>query len=203
MKALLGTRNPARGALKSTGNRRGEGASPTNVILAAQGGLKEKKLRERLVSLVKERGLEYGIIVRRMGNPYLIPASSDLMSSAMRIMGGGGQSPGLESALAAYRIYPDGREEVVRNVAFDDVDVSSFRDIVAASDASSSVTLPYTREGMSAIAERLAAIFGSASASAPVITVVTPDLLFEEITLKRPGDDVPKPPVAEHPYFAR
>ncbi|MFA4946889.1 MAG: metallopeptidase TldD-related protein [Candidatus Krumholzibacteriia bacterium] len=203
LKALLGTRNPARGALKSTGNRRGEGASPTNVILTAQGGLKEKKLREKLLSLVKERGLEYGVIVRRMGNPYLIPASGDLMASAMRIMGGGGQGEGIEGALAAYKIYPDGREEVVRNVAFDEVGVSSFKDVVAASDAPAAVTFPYTRGGMSAMAERLAAIFGAASAGPPLITVVTPDLLFEEITLKKPGGDVPKPPIAQHPYFAR
>jgi predicted Zn-dependent protease len=202
LKALLGTRNPARAALKSTGNRRGEGASPTNVILTAQGGMKEKKLREKLLSLVKERGLEYGVVVRRIGNPYLIPASGDLMVSAMR-MGMGGQGGGVESALAVYKIYPDGREEAARNVAFDEVDVSSFKDIVAVSDAPAVVTLPYARAGMSAMAERLAGIFGAAGGGPPVISVVTPDLLFEEITLKKPGGDMPKPPIAQHPYFAK
>jgi hypothetical protein len=31
--------------------------------------------------------------------------------------------------------------------------------------------------------------------------VVTPALLFEDLTLKKPTGEIPNPPVANHPFF--
>lgn len=203
LKSLLATRNPARGALQSTGNRRGEGPAPSNVILTAQGGLKDQQLREKLLALVKERGLEYGIILRRISDPVLCPEEVDPMAAIMRMARGGGQESKTETALWVVKLHPDGREEPLRNVQISDLGVGAFKDIVATSAASQVVTMPWERDSPFAGLGALATMFGAATAVPPLVSVASPALLFEEVTLKKPEGEMSKPPLMAHPYFAR
>ena len=36
---------------------------------------------------------------------------------------------------------------------------------------------------------------------ATVVSFVVPSLLFEDVTLTKPRGEIPKPPVAKHPFF--
>src|SRR5258708_38490607 len=67
LKTLLSTRTPVRSVVKSSGSRRGWGASPSNLFLNSQTSVSAQKLRDDLMSRVKDRGLPYGIVVRRVG----------------------------------------------------------------------------------------------------------------------------------------
>lgn len=194
LKTLLTTRNPVRGVPNSTGNRRNMGPAPSNLFVRAKNGMNRDEIKTELLSLVEERGLDYGIIVRRLGNPHLkLPGdrSSDFM------MPGSRQRTRIEPAILAYKVLPDGREEPIRKVTLSGVSESSFRDIVAASDTAEVYDMEFRRP------PRMSASFfmmgGGGSMEAPLMSLVTPSLLFEDLTLKRPAEDIPRPPVTPPP----
>jgi len=70
LKTLLVTRNPVRGVTRSTGNHREFGAAPNNLFFMTRSGLSDAALKEKLLSLVQQRAKPYGIVVRRLRNPF-------------------------------------------------------------------------------------------------------------------------------------
>ena len=66
LKTLLTSRDPVRGIEHSTGSRHAGQAAPTNIIVTADNGLSAADLRSKLMELVKQRNLPYGILVRRL-----------------------------------------------------------------------------------------------------------------------------------------
>ncbi len=187
LRTLLSTRNPVRGVLASSGSRRAGGPAPTNLFLAPQPGLEAAELRAELIALVEERELEFGIIARR------IAGSTGRIARGRGARGPSGPGGRVQiSGLVAYRVFPDGREELVRPMEATGVSEADFRDIVA---ASAELTVD---SGM---------FFNTRSASPamagfqrPVLTsVVVPSLLFEDVTLRRPTGNIPRPPEVPHP----
>jgi predicted Zn-dependent protease len=106
LKTLLTSRSPVRGILQSTGNMRVGGVMPSNLFVNASKTSSAEDLRKQLIDLVTTRGLEFGMIVRRLSGT---------------------------TAIEAARIYPDGHEEPVRDARITDVNAASFKDILAVS----------------------------------------------------------------------
>lgn len=194
LKTLLATRSPVAGVLNSTGNRRSAGPAPSNLIVVPRGGMSREELREELLALVQERGLDFGIIVRRLGNPQM--TQSRERRFAFMLPGESGRS-NLEPVTLAFKLFPDGREELIRKAELLGLSESSFREIVAASEtltAYHATHRPRMRFGLSSL------IFpGSGAMSSPVVSLVVPQLLFEDVTLKRPTGDVPHLPLIAQP----
>lgn len=180
LKTLLTTRNPVRGIGQSTGHRRGSGPAPSNLIVTAENGLTSAELREKFIGMLKSQGKEYGILVRSVG------------ASPSR-----GQEPTLGPILA-YKVFPDGREELIRSVEIAGLNVQSFKEIVAATKEQTVYSAPF-RGSTTA----MAAFSMVTSASDRIVSFVVPSLLFEDVTVKKISGEIPKPPVAKHPYFDR
>ena len=199
LKTLLTTRNPVRGIDGSTGNRRGSGPQPSNLVMTNKRGMTPEELYDELRLLMEEREAEYGIVVRRLGNSGLRPASSS--SFTISFGGPGAGQSNVADALVAYRFYPDGREELLRTVEFAGIGDSVFKEIVAASDSN---TL-YTRGGLSGFPSGVVMMAGGGVGLSPssgqTVTLSVPDLLFEEMSVRNPTGNLPHPPVADHPFF--
>ena len=196
VKQVLTTRVPVRGFPESSGNRRGEGAAPSNLIVTSTNGLSDADLKSRLIGLVKDRGLEYGIIVRELGSA---PVNREDPSEMMREMRGRGAG---RSIFRAYRVYPDGREELVRSARLMDLTAESFKDIVATSSTATVLhrgTLSFGNFPFSPSMEMLESLGESASASLPLTSYVVPSLLFEDISLERGAGEQPRPPLSPPP----
>ncbi len=185
LKTLLATRNPVPGVPASNGSRRSAGPAPSNLLIVPQAGLEPDEIRSELLALVQERELEFGIAVRHIGNP------QGRISSVRRGPRGSGEQVQI-GPVVAYKIFPDGREELIRQADLVGLTESSFRDIVAVSQASSVHTTTFTA--------------GSASFSgftslrrSSIASLVVPSLLFEDITLRRPRGNIPRLPVVPHP----
>ncbi len=196
LKTLLSTRTPVRGISASSGNRRGGGAIPSNLVFSGTGGRSDPQLRQELIELVKERELEFGVIVRRVANPILTIMDDPMASMILFVGGRGGESA--QSVIAAYKLYPDGHEELVRNLQVSDLDTSTFKEIVAISEQPTVTTIPFQPPSSAR-----SMFSGPPLGGTPVISLVTPSLLFEDMTLKKPSGEIPKPPVASHPAFAK
>lgn len=195
LKTLLTTRNPIPGIDKSTGNRRGEGPLPSNLVLTSNRAMTREELDDEFAQLIAERGAEYGVVVRRLGNPSLQFSSSFSMEAMLARSRG--QSP-VHTASLAYKVYPDGREELIPRAELVAVTDAAFKDIVGVSDTSTLYSFTHNASGGLLPSSILGASMGS-----PVVTVSTPDLLFEEVTIRKPSGNVPHLPVAAHPSFDR
>ena len=55
---------------------------------------------------------------------------------------------------------------------------------------------------LGATAKRSRAVYG-APRHDTIGTIVVPDLLFEEVTLRKPLSNSPRPPVLAHPFFEK
>jgi hypothetical protein len=103
----------------------------------------------------------------------------------------GGGKP-VSSPLLAYRVYPDGREELVRGLRFRGVNVRSFRDIVAAGD--SERMFSYVGNGVSLPGLNTGGYVAGH-------TVVAPSVLFEDMELEKREEDFPKLPLVPSPVL--
>lgn len=83
--------------------------------------------------------------------------------------------------LEAIRVYADGREEAVRGLRFAPVAFGSFKDIVETSEERTLHS--YRAEG------------------GPVVSVIVPDMVFEELEIQKITDIAQKPPVVASPLL--
>ena len=61
----------------------------------------------------------------------------------------------VEPAILAYKVFADGREELLRNVEIAGMNVTLFKDILAAGREPSVVTIPFRSRGVAERADRL------------------------------------------------
>jgi len=188
LKTLLATRDPVRTVPHSTGSRRGWGPVPSNLFMTSEKSLSSDELRKELLRRAKDRGLDYAIVVRRVGGG----AAASFMKIVMRMAQQGGQTG--SSLAEVYKLTPDGHEELVQGVEIAEMTPASFKDIVAVGDA----PVVYTDEFI----PRIGALFSlgiSASADVPVVSCVVPPLLFDDVSLVRSQGPFPNPPISPSP----
>ena len=100
----------------------------------------------------------------------------------------------MEGAILAYKVFPDGREELIRNAELLGITEATFKDIVATSKTQTGYSAPFMRRNVSPFPSPFS--FG-------IISLVVPSLLFEDVSLKKPSGVIPRPPVASRPFFDR
>jgi TldD protein len=193
LKGLLSSRTPTRRVKISNGSNRGGAAmfGVLEVLATKDRTLPFKKLRERMMQLCKDRELPYGVIVRKVLN------SNILMTTLYNLTEGDfpfARNPGQISTLETYRVYADGREELVRGCDVAGITTQSFKEILAVGDKKlvyNCYAMPVTPSFFSGGAQFLPA------------TAIVPALLFEDVEVRPIEDDFTKPPVLTHPFFSR
>ena len=190
LKTLLATRTPVAGVSNSTGNRRNSGPSPSNLFLMPRNGMKPEEIRQELLNLVEERGLDFGIVVRRVGSAGLtLSRERDFFFP----MPGEEARPKFKPLTEAYKVFPDGREELIRKAVLLGLSASSFREIEAASET----LTPYHATFRVPMTDPFSS-FGFMGPP-PLVSLVVPSLLFEDLALRRPPGDIPPPAAAVPP----
>jgi len=170
LKSMLTSRDPVRGFEQSTGSRHVGQATPTNLIVTSTNALSSEDLRAKLIALVNQRHLPFGMIVRRLRNA--------------------------NTPVLLYKVLPDGHEELVRNMQFNGMNATAFKDIIATSKELNVLTVEYRPQQNGAFGFQMLP-----EENYRPVTVVSPSLLFEDVTLRRLRTAEPNPPVATHPYF--
>ena len=202
LKTLLSTRVPVRGIPHSTGNRWGAGAVVSNLVVTVDSGLAGPALRAELLKRAAARGRGYAIVVRRLSNP-----TSAMLSDPMAFlasMGDGDDESDTRAlhAAVAVKLFPDGHEEPIRNVAVSGLTAASFKEIVAASQSRTVYTTPFQSLGgmFAGLASGGGMNLQMAAALGYAASYVMPSLLFEDVTVKGPNGDLPKPPLSSPPW---
>ncbi len=197
LKGFLLTRNPVRGQQGTNGRARLPGAFGTwqaaisNLFINSTESVKAADLRKQFLKLLQDRNKPYGIIVKRMDFP-----SGASNEEARRLIQAAQQSGAVRPVSAPtliYKVYPDGREEMIRGVRFRGLTLRSLRDIMAVSEEQ--YALHYLNNMLPF------ALLSGGGYVAPA-SVIGPALLFEDLELERPQDDVPKLPIVPAPELA-
>jgi hypothetical protein len=196
LKAYLASREPIRTIAVSNGHGRLPGAFGSeqavagNLFIQVPGTVKEKDMKGKLLEKVKAAGLKYGILIRRLDFPSTAGGSE--LQSMSRQLQKGGVSRSLNSPLLAYRVYLDGREELVRGLRFKDFSAKDLRDIALASDQP--YVFNYVNNGSS---------FNhtEAASNATTTSVIVPSLLLESVEMAQADNEPGKLPVVPAPAF--
>ncbi|MCE2459769.1 MAG: hypothetical protein J4F38_03200 [Pseudomonadales bacterium] len=184
LKTLLSTRVPLAEVPESTGSRWRDSPMPSNLIVQPTRGMSAEELKEELFLLAEDRGLDHAIVVRRIGTRL-----AKLSSGPLGFFGP--DASNVEPLIGVYKVYPDGTEERMRLANLSAFSESDLRDIVAVSD-----TTTRHETGFSPIPPGVPAAGGGLIWP---ISVITPALLFEDVTVRRPPGNIRKPPVTPHP----
>jgi hypothetical protein len=192
LKAFLLTRTPvlkdypgSNGHARLSGSFGDQSAGFGNLFVRASQTTPAAGMKQKLIDMCKERNKPYGILIRKLDFP-----SSASLEELRRLVQASGGSHAITAPLLAYRVYPDGREELVRSIVFHGVSTRSLKDIVAASDENYVFDLIDSD-----------AIFARMGAGSFITTasVIAPAVLFEEMELAPVEEEKPQPPIVPPP----
>ncbi len=200
LKTLLTNRAPTKISDNTSGSSRGGQPLPGNLFIETSDGVSMEDLKAELFSIASDNGKEFAVVIRKLADVATMemdPSAS--MQLAQQMMGGSG---GLQimPALDVVKVFPDGTEVPVLPVTITNFADSYLKDIVAASAEVSHYDIMANpmSGGMGGI---FGGLFGGGGISGlgAFISVVTPDVLFEDLTLRSGGGAKPKLPLVPHP----
>jgi hypothetical protein len=204
--SLLMSRRPRKEIPKSNGHARmpmfgiiGSDATVGNLFIQSEAPKSYEQLKQELVDLCNDEGLEYGLIVSKLDDEQLTGIDLDsqeaMMALFQRRMGISVGAP-----IVVYKVFADGREELARGFEAVSVNIRSLRDISGLGDDAAAYNELLSPGG---------GIFsggmgqGIRISSTVPASVVTPSVLFEEFDLKAATGAKKKPTVLAHPSFAK
>jgi len=195
LKTLLTSRTPQKGFLTSNGHGRRGSATAGVFQLESSSAVPAAALKTQYLARLKADGKAFGYIVRGLAGvgPTAGGDPEDGMISMMTMRGGGG--PTGPAIVRAYRVTPDGAETLVRGLQFDTIPHAAFRDILAASNER---TLYSVRPTLPPAMQMMAMMQGGPP-SEVVVSLITPNLLFEELEISKPDRPFQRPPVVPSP----
>jgi hypothetical protein len=192
LKGYLLTRQPVRGFEGSNGHARIPGnfgadlATISNLFVNASDGVPVAELKKKLMELCQTRGKPYGIVVRKMD----FPSSASIEEMRRMVSGNQGGGRPVSLPILVYKMFPDGREELVRGLRFRGLNARSLKDILAAGNDAA----PF--EYMESPAPF--ALIGASGFTAEA-AVIAPSLLIDDLELHPVEDEQPKLPVVPAP----
>jgi hypothetical protein len=196
LKTFALTRSPVvKGFESSNGRGRMPGAFGHNgpgfgnLFVRASKTVPAADLKKKLIELCKQQNRPYGILIRKMDFPSSASIDELRRMSASVAQSGGGTRPVI-LPLLTYRVYLDGREELVRGLRFRGLSTRSLKDISAASDEN------YILDFMDSPAPFALMGAGNFITNA---SVIAPAILFDELELEPIQEDLPKLPIVPPP----
>lgn len=189
LKTLLSSRTPSKEVGASNGHGRGSlflkpRGRIANLIVKAQ--KTEKDIRARALKAAKAEGLPYVLVVKKLQ----IPAPLSIEEILLR---GPSVGAGGEVVYLAYKLYPNGKEELVKNLSISDLNLRAMEEILAV--GRDTTVYNYLADATSSRSADINLLGGIPT------SIVTPSLLFPRLDVRVSSKAPPKPPVLTHPSF--
>jgi hypothetical protein len=192
LKSFLLTRQPVPGFLGSNGRARlpgnfgANGASIGNLFVRSTETTPVGDLKKKLIDMCRQRNKPYGVIVRKMD----FPSSASVDEIRRLLSGAQGGSHAVSGPVLAYKVYSDGREELVRGLRFRSLNARSLKDITAAGDDSNAFDFLNNQAPL--------ALIGGAS-YVTAASVIAPSVLIDDVEMHPTEEENPKLPIVPAP----
>jgi TldD protein len=167
-KRFLMSRIPRKGFEHSNGHGASTqslavGAHPMNLIVRSTHAVADAELRRRALAAAKEEGLAYILVVDKLDT--------------------------ITRPTVMKRVYPDGREELVRGASLGPIPLRNLRDILAI--GATPTVYSYFGEG------RFAGMFDGSGGY--LVSIIAPTILLRDVDVKKPTGSQPSVPIAPRP----
>lgn len=201
---LLTSRTPSQKDQVSNGHARrtADGGafhgSATNLFINARGATSRKALEGKLVSEARAEGLKYGIVIRRFDDAAITGAPDFTRRELIQMLKS--TDPLLPPpAIVAYRVYPGGKEELVRGVQLNDIPIRTWKDVIGASTERTVYNFLASDSPQLSLRVQGGTDEGFVPSGGIESSIITPDLLVKDVDItgstagQRPLPAVPKP----------
>lgn len=175
LRGFLLSRRPIEGFPQSNGHGRAAAGYPpvarqSNLLVSQDGALSREELKQRLLEQVQAQGKPWGLLIRSIdAGGYTVVGRADISSFKV--------NPEM-----VYRVYPDGREELVRGVDLIGTPLTLFAEVEAAADD----------------AQIFHGWCGAESGMVPTSTVA-PSILLRRVEVQRKPRSQDRPPLLPAP----
>lgn len=190
---LISGRTPTKKINKTTNRVRGGSPIFSNLIFKpnpkSKNTLSDKDLKKKLIEICKKRKLDYGILIKKIHNQNIY--GTTLYSISM-----GGlefiRGEGSFSIIEMYKVYLDGKEELIRGLKGSNFIPQNFKDILYSGNNSVSYNL---------LTPSVISNFISGGDQYLTASITSPSLLFEDVDLKLIETDFKRPPIMSNPIL--
>lgn len=186
LQTLLTSRTPSQKDQQSNGHARrtADGGafhgSATNLFLSAKGGMSRRALEGRLVSAARGEGLKYGLLVRSFDDAAITGAPEFTRRELVQMIKS--TDPQLPPpALVAFRVYPGGKQELVRGVQLAEIPIRVWKDIIGTSTELTTYNFLAATDSELSLRLQGGTEDGFVPSGGVESAVVTPDLLVKEL----------------------
>jgi predicted Zn-dependent protease len=190
LRSLLSSRVPTRRVKSSNGHFRNGGAMYSALHLFTESEpymLDSQAMKDRMLKLIRDRELDYGIIISSVADRNLQSTGiGPFVAGDMPFSGG----QGVASLLQVEKLYPDGHTVPVRGVEAAGFAAATFKDVLAVSQSSTVHNL---------LAPVVIPPYMTGGPGYSIATIITPDLLFEDVEIRPLDADLPKLPMLTSP----
>jgi predicted Zn-dependent protease len=186
LKSLLTSRTPSRAGVTSNGHARRttQGGvfhgSATNLIVTGRGGLARKQLVAKLLATARAEGVPHALIIRQIDDK-AITAAPELTRRELYQMVTAAHTDFPPPTTLAYRVLPNGKEELVRGVQLKEIPIKVWKDIIAV--GKTPTVFNFLASGDSYLKQIVDN--GTEEGGVPTAgiesAIVTPDLLIKEL----------------------
>jgi predicted Zn-dependent protease len=192
LKGFLLSRSPIKGFGQSNGHFRGASTAPSVVRFLTTQGKSPQDLKKVLIGRLKEDGLKYGYLVRSILPPAQVDRDgNEFQSMFMERYSAGSDAVKLTNPVRVYRVYPDGKEELVRGAEFENINVRSFKDLLGTGKEEFIYNYPVTpTPDMS---------FGRSNPNVLYATIIAPSFILADVDIKKTSGNYRQPPIVSHP----
>ncbi len=204
LKTLLTSRTPSQKGQASNGHARRSAdggafhGSATNLFVKAKGGTPRKALEQRLIAAARLKNLKYGLVIRRFDDAAVTAAPEFSRRELVQMIKTTDQQLP-PPAVLAYRIYPGGKEELVRGVQLGEVPIGAWEDVLAVSTETTTYNFLAATESQLQLRLQGGTDDGFVPSGGIESSIITPDLLLKKVDLVRPSQGERPSPVLPKP----
>jgi TldD protein len=204
LKTLLTSRTPSAKGQSSNGHARriADGGafhgSATNLFVSGKNALPRKALEQRLVAAAQAEGLKYGIVIKRFDDAAVTAAPEFSRRELVAMIKS--TDPQLPPpTILAYKVYPNGKQELIRGVQLAEVPIRAWKDVIGVSKEVTVYNFLAANESQLQLKLSGGTDDGFVPSGGIESAIITPDLLLKEIDLsgsragERPLPVLPKP----------
>lgn len=185
LKTLCSSRTPSRKIKESNGHLRNDVVTPSRLFVTASDTVTPEAMKEKLLQMGKDEGLEYVVIARNIESGYLGNMSHRSTGYGEILMARDRGELRLQSPTQLFKVsVKDGKETLVRGAKFERLTHRLWRDIVAFGDDSAPYPVVYPLRGNTLVS-----------------SLVAPSVLVSEIDIERESHESDTPMLLKNAYF--